>query len=1221
MIDQKPDSSLDPVAIQRRNVQAHHLAAEFKIVSRLLANPPLDAEQRSRVQSEAAELASRIRKQKSPGVMSPFLVEYGLTTDEGIALMCLAEALLRVPDASTIDKLISDKLVSADWGRHLGHSSSSLVNASTWALMLTGKMLRDRGPDNIAHTTRQVVKRLGEPVVRTAVTKAIALIADQFILGSDIEAAEKRGQEYAEQGYRYSYDMLGESALTDSDANRYIASYAYAIRRLAQSCSAPNTRDNPGISVKLSAIHPRCQATHKRRIMNELVDSTFYLALLARGANMGFNIDAEESERLDLSLEVVEQVLAKPEMAGWDGFGIVVQAYSQRALPVIEWAYALAEKLKRKIMLRLVKGAYWDSEIKRAQVLGLANFPVFTRKCSTDLSYLACARRLFDLNDRIYPQFATHNAHTISAVMEMAGNSREFEFQRLHGMGQEVHEVAMNRYKYRCRIYAPVGAHEDLLAYLVRRILENGANSSFVNQLMDRRVPVDKIVADPITQTSQVSRSIRNSAVPRPRNIYGASRKNSAGLELASEPELGAIYRKLERFREKNWQAAATGSDECKRQYARAVHNPADTKQEVGTVLQTDPDRIPQLIEQAAANSETWAQTSTKERACILNRIADCYEKNRAELAALMILETGKTAIDALDEVREAVDFCRYYANEAIRVDGWPYRNTARGVIACISPWNFPLAIFTGQIVAALAAGNSVIAKPAEQSPLIGSRAVELMYQSGLPPSALSVFHGTGEAVGAPLVANQHIDGINFTGSVESAQLIHKTAADRGNHLVRLVAETGGLNAMVVDSTALPEQAVSDIIVSAFQSAGQRCSALRMLYVQDEIKNRIFDMLHGAMELLIVGDPWNIETDIGPVINAGAQHEIDDYIDRMTAAGRLRFQSPVPKMSDGCFVAPSVFEVSGIEALEREIFGPVLHVAGYRSRELPDIVKSINNSGYGLTFGLHTRIDQRVQQLTDAISAGNIYVNRNQIGAVVGCQPFGGRGLSGTGPKAGGSHYIPNLRAFRADSTDRLDGSGTARGDLRQQLAQLSGLQAEWAARDDREAVLSPSTLYRRELARALRNTIDFIRSPVDLQGPTGESNRLYIQAKGVFICCGSSLHVIQALAAGNTVLAVDIDTEFTEELAEAGVPVIASSMMPDAASLEACSKLAGIAFNQCEPRLARALRKDLASLDGPIVQFITDSFAPWQFVMEKSLCIDTTAAGGNATLLIESGS
>ena len=1221
MISKISNDSSDPVATHRRNVREHQLAPESKIVNSLLEKSPLDSGQRDRIQSEATALVKLIRQRQSPGVMSPFLVEYGLTTDEGIALMCLAEALLRVPDAATIDALISDKLVPADWGRHLGHSSSSLVNASTWALMLTGKILRDEEPDNIAQTMRRVVKRLGEPVVRTAVTKAIALIADQFILGDGIETAQKRGQEYVEQGYRYSFDMLGESALTDSDARQYRASYAYAITQLARNCTSHDIRDNPGISVKLSAIHPRYEATQKNRIMTELVDATLSLASLAKDANMGFNIDAEESDRLDLSLDVIERILATPTLADWDGFGIVVQAYSQRALPIIEWAYALAEKLDRKIMLRLVKGAYWDTEIKRAQVLGLSNFPVLTRKSSTDLSYLVCAKRLFELNDRIYPQFATHNIHTISAVMEMATDSNEFEFQRLHGMGQEVHEVASERYKYRCRIYAPVGAHEDLLAYLVRRILENGANSSFVNQLMDRRVPIDQIVVDPIAQTEQLNGSIRNSAVLRPRDIYGSTRKNSAGLELASDLELQTLYRNMERFREGIWLARPTGYSEWEHEDTRSVRNPAHMQHEVGTVLQTNPDWIPYAVEQVSATADSWGQTSAEERARILNRIADSYENNSAELIALMVRETGKTVIDALAEVREAVDFCRYYANEAVRVDGWWHKSTARGVIACISPWNFPLAIFTGQIVAALAAGNSVIAKPAEQSPLTGSRAVELMYRSGLPPSALSVLQGTGEAVGAPLVADKRIDGINFTGSVDAARLIHKAAADNGNPFVPLVAETGGLNAMIVDSTALPEQATRDIIVSAFQSAGQRCSALRMLYVQEEMATRIYDMLFGAMELLTVGDPWNIETDVGPVINAEAKHAIDDYIDRMTAAGKLRYQTPIPNNPDGYFVAPSVFEVSGIEALEGEIFGPVLHIATYRSQDLPNVIKSINDSGYGLTFGLHTRIDRRVQQLTDSINVGNMYVNRNQIGAVVGCQPFGGRGLSGTGPKAGGPHYIPSLRKFHTASNGNFDGHGIPRFDLRQHLAQLSDIQTEWAERQDREAVLSAPVVNRRELARALRETIDFIQSPVDLQGPTGESNRLYVQAKGVFVCCDSSLHLVQALATGNTVLAVSIEAQLIEELVAAGAPVIATNIMPDAASLAACSKLAGIAFEQCDPEFARVLRKDLANLDGPIIQFVTDSFAPWQFVMEKSLCIDTTAAGGNAKLLIESGS
>ncbi len=1205
----------------RDRIREHQHAPESEVASSLLDRVSLNSESLRRIQSDAVEIAESVRHKQPSGLMSPFLVEYDLTTDEGIALMCLAEALLRVPDADTIDALISDKLTAADWGRHLGHSSSPLVNASTWALMLTGKILKQDEERDIAQTMQRVLMRLGEPVVRLAVAKAIKLIADQFILGADIESAEIRGREMVARGYRYSYDMLGESALTWNDARRYQDAYARAINHLAQHCRSDDVRDNPGISVKLTAIHPRCQATQRSNVLEELVSTTLNLAMFARQANMGFNIDAEESDKLDLSLDVIERVLSNPALAGWDGFGVVVQAYGQRALPVIEWVDAVAEHTQRKVMLRLVKGAYWDTEIKRAQVLGLSNYPVFTRKSSTDLSYLVCAQRLFELNDRIYPQFATHNIHTIRSVLEMAGRSSDFEFQRLHGMGEEVHETARERFDYRCRIYAPVGAHEDLLAYLVRRILENGANSSFVNQLMDRRVPVSQIVSDPVEQTRHCRGSIPNSAVRQPRWIYGDSRKNSAGLDLESEAELLQLKEAMEEFAVCFWSGEASGDKKSSRGQVETRFSPVDTNRQVGEISLSEPDQISQLIGDAIREFESWSQTRAAHRAEILRAIADEYEKSRVELIALMVRETGKSIADGIAEVREAVDFCRYYANEAARVETLPHQNGARGVIACISPWNFPLAIFTGQIAAALAAGNSVIAKPAEQSPLIASKAVELMHRAGVPKSACAAVYGTGEAVGAPLTADPRIAGVSFTGSDDVARIIHRTMAESGNPLAKIVAETGGLNAMIVDSTALPEQAVRDIVVSAFQSAGQRCSALRILYVQDEIKERICEMLFGAMEVLAVGDPWEIETDVGPVIDTDAKRHIDRYIEKMTEEGLLRYQTPLPSGLNGYFVAPSVFEVSGIEQLESEIFGPVLHVASYRSQDLSAVIESVNQSGYGLTFGLHSRIDQRVQQVTDSVSAGNIYVNRNQIGAVVGCQPFGGRGLSGTGPKAGGPSYVPNLREFRSESDDAIGHQIWPRGDTRQTLAELSRLQADWAGSETRAAALQAAVENHRGLSDILRDTIEFIQSPLDLDGPTGESNRLYIQAKGVFVCIGSEAHVIQALATGNAVLAIGIDSSLITALTATEAPLTASDLVPDAASLASCDALAGIAFECLNRDFAAELRTDLANLDGPVVQFITDAWAPWQFIAEKTLCIDTTAAGGNARLLIESGS
>ncbi len=1212
---------MDFVKKARDAVVRSQFAPEPETVVALISALRLNSTSRALINAEAIEMARRVRQVQPAGLMSPFLVEYGLSTDEGIALMCLAEALLRVPDANTVDALISDKLTAADWGRHLGHSSSSLVNASTWALLLTGKILRRSESDDVAFAMRRVLQRLGEPVVRVAVAKAIELIADQFIRGADIASAVARGRERVEQGYRYSYDMLGESALTWADARRYTDAYASAIKYLAQFCYSDDIRDNPGISVKLSAIHPRYEATHRSLILDELASSILQLAILAKESNMGFNIDAEEADKLELSLDVIASVLPSPSLDGWDGFGIVVQAYGQRALPTIEWVYSLASHYKRKVMLRLVKGAYWDTEIKRAQVLGLSTYPVFTRKSSTDLSYLACAQRLFELNDRIYPQFATHNIHTIRSVLELANQLSDFEFQRLHGMGEEVHEVARDRFNYRCRIYAPVGAHRDLLAYLVRRVLENGANSSFVNQLMDRRVAVEQIVSDPIEQTQSHKDAIANLAVPQPRWIYGRRRENSVGTDLASESEYLQFLSSMQKYFDHTWVAKPSKRVETEQEQTGHQFSPAQLNRLVGQVHYSDPNSISNLVTDLKNHFDTWQNSSGTFRATALERLADLYEEHRTELAVLMIRETGKTIMDALAEVREAVDFCRYYANEAARLDQLPYPNTARGVMVCISPWNFPLAIFTGQIVAALAAGNPVIAKPAEQACLVASKAMHLMHCAEIPATACAIVYGEGETVGSALVSNPHISGVNFTGSTETARLIHRSMAKQGNPLAKLVAETGGLNAMIVDSTALPEQTVRDIIVSAFQSAGQRCSALRMLYVQNEMKPRICEMLFGAMELLVVGDPWDIETDIGPVIDAQAKANIDAYVNRMKAKGLLRCQTPVPEHLYGHFVGPCVFEVSGIEDLEGEIFGPVLHIASFRSQDLSAIIDSINRSGYGLTFGIHSRIDSKIQQVTDAISAGNIYVNRNQIGAVVGCQPFGGVGLSGTGPKAGGPHYVPNLRHFFPESDSIISDETLHRGNLCDELDRLSHLQVNWAMCDSRAEILKEAVKDDEYLCPILEDTIKFLKSPIDLDGPTGESNRLYIQSRGLFICIGSRAQVIQALACGNAVLAVGMKVQTIESLIAAQAPIVSRDLIPDAKSLASCDSIAGIAFEQCEIQLARTLRNDLAGCKGPIVQLITDHWAPWHYVTEKTLCIDTTAAGGNAQLLIESGS
>ncbi len=939
----------------REDIRAHTLPSEAAMVERMRDLARLDDADRARIAAQGAKLVRAIRAGDKPGLMEVFLAEYGLSTDEGVALMCLAEALLRVPDADTMDALIEDKIAPSDWGRHLGHSASPLVNASTWALMLTGRVLDDERP-GIAGTITGLVKRLGEPVIRSAVARAMKEMGRQFVLGETISSAMDRARGQEARGYTYSYDMLGEAARTEADAAAYQAAYRDALGAIAKAAKGNDVRANPGISVKLSALYPRYELPQKAGVMTHLVPRLLELAKQAAQASVGLNIDAEEADRLDLSLDVIEAVLSDPALAGWDGFGVVVQAYGPRAAFVIDWLYALAGQLDRRIMVRLVKGAYWDTEIKRAHVMGLSGFPVYTRKPLTDLSYMANARKLLSMTDRIYPQFATHNAHTVAAILDMAGDPMGFEFQRLHGMGERLHDLVLEQADSRCRIYAPVGAHSDLLAYLVRRLLENGANSSFVNQIVDEDVPATQVAADPIAALE----GARFPAVTHPAEIF-PGRTNSHGWDWTDPVDLARIDALRRPFRHAEW-----------------------------PVTQLAPD---QALETAAI----W-QASAEARADILIRAAARYEAAAGEIFACLALEAGKTLPDCIGELREAVDFLRYYATQARELESAP-----KGIFACISPWNFPLAIFTGQIAAALATGNAVIAKPAGQTPAIARIAVALLHDAGVPEQVLQLVIG-GPEVGAALTCDARIAGVCFTGSTATAKRIHHALARDGNPEAVLVAETGGLNAMIVDSTALPEQVTRDVIASAFQSAGQRCSALRCLYIQEDVADGLLEMIRGAMDLLVVGDPWDVATDIGPIIDAQAHGKIADYIAQASREGRLLHQTPGAVA--GNFIAPALIGISGIGQMREEIFGPVLHVATFKSSQLDDVIAAINATGYGLTFGLHSRIDDRVQQVIDQIEAGNIYVNRNQIGAVVGSQPFGGEGLSGTGPKAGGPLYL-----------------------------------------------------------------------------------------------------------------------------------------------------------------------------------------------------------------------
>ncbi len=1202
----------------REQVRDGYFADEKDVIEALVAEINLSDEARKKIADVGAQYVDRVRKETSPTMMEAFLAEYGLSTEEGVGLMCLAEALLRVPDAETIDDLIHDKIEPSDWGSHLGHSSSSLVNASTWALMLTGRVLDD-DPKRPAAALRGLIRRMGEPVVRTAVGQSMRILGRQFVLGQTIDEGMKNARDLEKKGYTYSYDMLGEAARTDADAVRYQEAYAKAITAIAKQAKG-DVRSSPGISVKLSALHPRYEYTHKDTVMAELLPRAKELVRQAAKANIGFNIDAEEQDRLDLSLDIIEELLKDPELAGWDGFGVVVQAYGRRAGPVIEYLYDLAERLDRKIMVRLVKGAYWDTEIKLAQEMGVERFPVFTRKVNTDVSYMACARMLMDRRDRIYPQFATHNAHTCAAVIAMAGNDKEsFEFQRLHGMGESLHGIVKDAEGTRCRIYAPVGAHRDLLAYLVRRLLENGANSSFVNQIVDENIPSEDISRDPVTEVERLGNQIANPTIRLPGELFAPHRPNSKGFRINEPASILPLLAAREAFADKTWSAAPMlmGAPKPKGK-ARDARSPADHDRIVGQVHEATLEEVATALDNAEKAYESWSTTPVAERAEILRKVADLYEANTAELTAITTREAGKTLLDGIAEVREAVDFLRYYANEAERLDEED-PGQARGIFVCISPWNFPLAIFTGQIAAALVAGNAVLAKPAEQTPIIAARAVEMMREAGLPDGALQLLPGDGPTVGGPLTSDPRIAGVCFTGSTEVAQIIHKALADNAGPSAVLIAETGGLNAMIVDSTALTEQAVRDILISSFQSAGQRCSALRMLYVQEEARDRLLDMLYGAMEALSIGDPWSTDTDVSPVIDSDAQKEISAYTDKQDKEGRLLKAIDAPKV--GTYVRPAVVKVGGIADLEKEIFGPILHVATFKASQIDDVVDAINARGYGLTFGLHTRIDDRVQQIVDRIHVGNTYVNRNQIGAIVGSQPFGGEGLSGTGPKAGGPLYLTRFR--QTGTTGSHDAPEAVTVETRRVADAMATLDSRnWAARGDRVQVLRMALSGQSgPVRKALTETAAFDMTPQTLPGPTGESNRLSMYPKGTTLCLGPTTEIalaqaVQALGAGCGVVVVAPGAkDACKPLADAGAPIAAidGTIAPDT-----LTELADLHVVAAAGRSdwTHALRTALARRDGAIISLETDVVAPDRYVVERHLCIDTTAAGGNASLL-----
>ncbi len=1016
--------------MQRMN-DAYHLDENVAVQAYLDAIP-LTAEADARIRAKAKILVETVRAKRSTfGGLDSFLQEFGLTTREGIALMCLAEALLRIPDAETADRLIRDKIGGADWEQHLGRGHDLFVNASTWALMLTGKVIGDAEEDTPAGIASTMVARLGEPVVRRAMLHAMKILGQQFVMGRTIDEALDRAEASEKLGYRYSYDMLGEGARTAEDADRYFMAYEMAINAIGRAAKNRDPIQSPGISVKLSALHPRFEYAQRDVCVPALSEKLLDLAQKCAATGIGMTVDAEEAHRLEMQLEIVANVLADPSLAGWDGFGLAVQAYQKRSNAALDILISLCETYKRRMMVRLVKGAYWDSEVKYAQVNGLPGYPVFTRKNSTDVAYLADAAKMMARRDVFYPMFATHNAYTVAALLELAGNDTSgFEFQRLHGMGEPLFHQIVGEHPV--RVYAPVGSHQDLLPYLVRRLLENGANSNFVNRLQNDKVPIDDVVSDPIDYIRKLP-SKPHPKIPLPVDLFG-TRKNSMGVEFAAG---GPLLGEIEAFANTRYQSASVINGKTFAGAGEKVLSPSDRRREIGSVTFAGKDDIEMALATTSAAFHAWKATPADTRAACLERAADLMEQHRAELISLCVREAGKTLPDAVAEIREAVDFCRYYAAEGRTHFGAPTvlhgptgeQNTlsleGRGVFLCISPWNFPLAIFMGQVTAALMAGNAVIAKPSEQTCLIAMKAVSMLHEAGVPAGVLALLPATGEMTGQHIVPDARISGVCFTGSTEVAQLINRTLAARPGPIVPLIAETGGQNAMIADSSALPEQVVDDVITSAFRSAGQRCSALRVLFVHEGIADKVVTMLDGACQELVMGDPAKLSTDIGPVIDSQALGVLEEHAARMDReAVRLTQVAATKDCEHGTFFAPRAYGIHSLAQLPREVFGPILHVIRYKSGDGEEIVRQINATGYGLTFGVHTRIDHKMRKLCALVRAGNAYVNRSMIGAVVGVQPFGGQGLSGTGPKAGGPHYLMRFATERALSINTTASGG-----------------------------------------------------------------------------------------------------------------------------------------------------------------------------------------------------
>jgi len=1267
----------------RQKIRDFYRIDENVAVDHILPFAEVNVSARSRAWERARKMVLQIRQdQEGNGAIDALLNEYSLSSEEGVVLMCLAEALLRVPDKHTQDALIRDKISQGQWSTHLGSSDSLFVNASSWGLLITGSMVNyaDKRKQDKFGLLKKTIGRLGEPVIRKSMNYAMKIMGKQFVMGESIADATIRAADKEQQGYVYSYDMLGEGARTMADAERYLKAYQDAIDEIGKVATQSGKNDPrrvPGISVKLSAIHPRYEFTHKSRVMDEIVPKLKMLCLQAKAYNIGLTVDAEESERLDISLDIIEAVFTDTDLGDWQGFGIALQAYQKRALFVVDWLRELTLRANRRMMVRLVKGAYWDTEIKNAQKDGMSHFPVFTRKSSTDVSYHACANKLLDYRDSIYPQFATHNAYTAATIVELAGEDRNgFEFQCLHGMGDSLYDQIVSQEGIQCRIYAPVGHHEDLLAYLVRRLLENGANSSFVNAIVDESQPVESLLEDPVEKTQRL-KDRYNGQIIMPIDLYRNenkkndnslidSRDNAKGLDLTNINEITPLKAALD-----NWFVDNLLNKNDVPDDAVAVKNPANHNEIIGFHQHHNQDDMLVMIDKADSAFATWSKTPVTERAALLCRIADTLELHMDELIALCIKEAGKVAQDGIDEVREAVDFCRYYAARAIE-QSKDERLEARGIVLCISPWNFPLAIFLGQVAAAIATGNTVLAKPAEQTGLIALRTIELMQSVGLPENVVQAVIARGSAVGSIIVPDERIAAVMFTGSTETGTRISQTLAERGGDQVPLIAETGGQNCMIVDSTALPEQVVDDVISSGFQSAGQRCSALRVLFLQEDIADVVIDMLKGALAELYIGNPAKLSTDIGPVIDQKALDALNAHSDYMQSNGKLLYQCELfggvnnsEVNDDGhFFFAPRLYEISSIDVLTKEVFGPCVHIVRFKGNEVEKVIEKVNSTGFGLTMGIHTRIEHRAIELARLSRAGNVYINRNMIGAIVGVQPFGGRGLSGTGPKAGGPNYLSRLvveqatpdedkvnmipeqalalagdkaaqheatrimnKASFAENKWRLTDLNTRISCVRQLLAKIAHVEIVDDLADDLNCTLAAAR-------DQLINIEKRMKKPQVLPGPTGESNIIYLENRGNIICFADknvSFHfwvmsVVTALATGNTVTSVVSDLFYDEALAfrdkfistGADEGVLQVAKLTHLETMLAHPALAGIVVDSnCDRK--HYMSEKLAERNGAILPVITSEYFDnliQRLLTEKTISIDTTASGGNTSLM-----